>query len=169
MRPAIPETRPRRRSDLVLLANLLAEEWGVSIGPDDAVRVGHPELGSLENLVHELAHAALLGMAPGPNLADAVSRALGTFPEPVRVLHEAAALVVEFRALEGLGLASDDWVGFGELADAGEMQGVSSALVEACLDLVVDDEVAAVYAALRVDTASYRAEDLGGLANSSYR
>lgn len=113
--------------DAYALACRLARDWNLwgerasDADMDGIVPFENTENSVVEHLCHELAHAALLGIAPGPALANRVSAAIRVMEvlEPTAVdQNELETFSVVMDVLTSLGIKYDRQV----MAEAAEIQ-----------------------------------------------
>lgn len=122
-----PNTRksPRLRR-LYNRAAALAERLGPIGAPvfdDDGT------FGVFEHLCHELAHAFILNIEPGPGFSGEIEKTLKTFSPDKAIENEAEAWAVEWYALSSVG-APFEW---GDVVEGAAVQGCDEADVAAFL------------------------------------
>lgn len=79
--------------------------WGVAA---DGIPTTDGDFGAFEHLVHELAHAKLLGLDMGPALSKRIGDALKVLPHAAQVSNEAMTWAIETHVLIHYDLFLDD-------------------------------------------------------------
>lgn len=112
----------------------------------DAVFPEH-RAGLFEHMIHELSHAALLGIEPSPRTSETVSGTLNQMSYVTRVVNEAMTFAVEIRVLQLFDLIADDPTEgdrfhLSDMFDAAQIQGCYDRDVEPWIyDERIDDVV----------------------------
>ncbi len=88
----------------------------------------------LEHLIHEMAHASLLGLPYGPGLSDRIAKALSQLPD-TGIDQEAQTWAVEWQVWKHLKLKQPEGpFDIGDIHAAAEIQGCTEDQVNSYLD-----------------------------------
>lgn len=89
------------------------------------------DLGWLEHAIHELSHAELLGIEPRPDMATAISEALGPMDYLDQIGEEAKAWAIEWEVWKRLGMTAPSGpLAWGDALAGAETQGVPNEMLE---------------------------------------
>ncbi len=101
--------------------------------PDGIEILADGELGALEHVIHEMSHAALLGLEWAHGMSDEIGKALEKHAD-TGIDQEAQAWAVEWYVWEYLGLTQPGGFAFGDVIAAAEIQRCTPDQVESYLD-----------------------------------